>query len=161
MGEVSPSKGRCFRFNCKNKEITGFKSPWTLGSGTWHLCSKLQKRGCGKPRKSLMPCGIYRMASVVFDTLGGDTRIWIAQGTCYHSMIVTDCFSFFTNIITFRTCLCYCFRADFSRLRETIRENFMHVFRAKMALLLLHVLILCQDFLVILCNFILKLQTYI
>ena len=23
MGEVSPSKGRCFRFNCKNKEIMG------------------------------------------------------------------------------------------------------------------------------------------
>ena len=23
LGEVSPSKGRCFRFNCKNKEIMG------------------------------------------------------------------------------------------------------------------------------------------
>lgn len=23
LGEISPSKGRCFRFNCKNKEIMG------------------------------------------------------------------------------------------------------------------------------------------
>jgi len=53
-------------------------------------------------------------------------------------MIVADCFSFFTNIITFRACLCYWFWGDFSRLRETIRENFLHVFKAKMVLLLLH-----------------------
>ena len=68
-------------------------------------------------------------------------------------MIVADCFSFFTNIITFRACLCYWFWGDFSRLRETIRENFLHVLKQKWFFSSCIFLILCQDFLIIFCNF--------
>ena len=88
--------------------------------------------------------------------VGGDIRIWITQGACYRSMIVADYFSFFQNAITFRACLCYWFRANFSRLMETIREKFLHVFKANMILSSCVFLILCHDFLVILCNFKMK-----
>ena len=74
----------------------------------------------------------------------------------YSDMIVADYFSFFQNAITFRACLCYWFRANFSRLMETIREKFLHVFKANMILSSCVFLILCHDFLVILCNFKMK-----